>query len=121
MNVYRYSFPISNYNDDGIFTKHIYTKGERSLDFDELKALLIKIIKDQHSHENAEYGASDYEECLECLSNLIVSSHIPVLSGYFVGGGNNVNTKFGIKPLSIDKIDIHSFPKSDREVFEGMT
>ena len=97
--IYRFDIPISNYEGDAVFFKHIYIESNHSPDKDDLVKLLTKL--NDNYLQFPEYLGEE-KEALDIVQSC---KDIPYLGGRLIGTNTFVDhPKFGRQPLSVQII-----------------
>jgi len=107
--IVRFQIPIPNYENNGVFEKHIYIECDLCPSVEQLKAVLkAEDTKDkQMAAEYPEYGPylHEYEACLKVLDGIKNDEWVHVQERGVVRSSIFVETKFGKQSLSADIIN----------------
>ena len=109
--IIRYTFPIPNYEGNGIFEKHVYLEAKRCPTKEELKDLLTKLHEEEMRDVMKLGGYPEYKDCLDCLNNICENSPLPIVGIHVVETNTFCNTNFGRQPLVVKIINPIPFPR----------
>jgi len=100
-----FTFPIPNYEQNGIFEKHVYIESSRCPNKEELKKILQKLYNQEKKDIEKYGGYSEYDLCLTALDQICIQhdhGNFPyVVNNRLVETNTFCDTKFGHYPLTV--------------------
>lgn len=115
MAIFRYTFPIPNYYNDGVFMKHVYFEAEDCPSHPQVVAALKKKHSEEVelSREHPEWGpwVFEYQGCLTAIEQIKDDGILPRCGKTQKQVNTFCNTDFGSHPLTCYRVEL--LPLSD--------
>ena len=113
MTLYRYTFPIPNYTNDGVFEQHVYVEAECCPTEEKMRDMLIT-HRDKWDNYPDEWKCGCNNPWFECLNCIGKMEHFPRVGRHLVATNSFCKTKWGRQPISVKVIEPWSIDNTSK-------